>query len=471
MSKTCIATNVSGGTQAMKLKKKSTKTLTRRTRTPPVRYDDALPKFTDLVSKYLGPGALKRDCFLRDADGNITYIIRGKVTKAKRDALAKAVKAGLPAYAGELPVATASELFDDSLDDPEVGVAEYVATAKKPRFVRVVDRRIVGQDWVRGIWPPMGNVPPIIVFASHKGGVGRSTALAVSATEFARRGLSILAIDLDLEAPGLGELFIAENKQPQFGALDYFVENGHGTVDGDFLDQMRAPSTLTRGRGKVFVIPAVGQRCRQFPQNVIGKISLAYLEDASADGLNRYTLLDQMRTMIRALTAKQKYDAIFVDARAGLNETTAATVQGLGADVLFFGVDTPQTWDGYRYFLSHLARFKPAAGTDDWRFRLKMVHAKAAANDSSRAHFRDNAFELFAEHLYDEIEKDDVGKGELFGFDLDDPAAPHFGWPIFMNESYYEFDPVADPSQLLPQRYKASFGEFIELLADRLGFK
>jgi hypothetical protein len=100
-----------------------------------------------------------------------------------------------------------------------------------------------------------------------------------------------------------------------------------------------------------------------------------------------------------------------------------------------------------------------------------MVHAKAASNESSRAHFRDNAFELFAEHLYDEIEKDDIGKGDLFGFDLDDPTAPHFGWPIYMDESYYEFDPVADRTQLLPERYNASFGEFIELLADRLGLK
>jgi hypothetical protein len=87
--------------------------------------------------------------------------------------------------------------------------------------------------------------------------------------------------------------------------------------------------------------------------------------------------------MIRDLAARHHYDVIFVDARAGLNETTAATVQGLGADVLFFGIDTPQTWDGYRYFLAHLARFKPLTGVDDWRFRLKMVHAKAAPSEEA----------------------------------------------------------------------------------------
>lgn len=441
-----------------------------RARTSVIRYDDALPKFTNLVREYLGPAALKRDCFLRDADGNITYVIRGTVKKDKRDALAEAVKAEILSYAGELPVATPAELFDDSLDDPSGDTLEYVATATKPQFVRMVERRVVGQDWVRGIWPPIRKAPPIVVFASHKGGVGRSTALAIAAAEFARRGRSILALDVDLEAPGLGELFIPENKQPIFGALDYFVENGRGAVDGSFLKQMRAPTTLTQGRGKVFIVPAVGQRCRQFPQNVVGKISRAYLEDVSEDGGTRYTLLEQMRAMIEALAAQRKYDAIFVDARAGLNETTAATVQGLGADILFFGIDTPQTWDGYRYFLAHLARFKPANGVDDWRFRLKMVHAKAQRDERSRASFRDNAFELFAEHLYDELKNDETGLQEIFGFDLDDETAPHFGWPIYVDESYYEFDPVKDRSQLSPKRYDPSFGEFIAMLADRLGF-
>ena len=270
--------------------KKAKKGKAQRTKST-IRYDEALPKFTDLVSEHLGSKALRRDCFLRDADGNLTYVVRGKIAPAKRDALANAVKLEMGTYAGDLPIATPDELFDDALNDSEVGILEYVATAAKPQFVRVVERRIVGQDWIRGIWPPIGNVAPIIVFASHKGGVGRSTALAVAAAEFARKGLSVLALDADLEAPGLGELFIPEDKQPLYGAIDYFVENGRGFVDGRFLDEMRAPSALTRGRGKVFVVPAVGQRCRQFPQNVIGKISRAYLEDVGEGGAGRLTLL------------------------------------------------------------------------------------------------------------------------------------------------------------------------------------
>lgn len=40
-------------------------------------------------------------------------------------------------------------------------------------------------------------------FYSFKGGVGRSMAMANVADILARRGLRVLAIDFDLEAPGL----------------------------------------------------------------------------------------------------------------------------------------------------------------------------------------------------------------------------------------------------------------------------
>ncbi len=47
-------------------------------------------------------------------------------------------------------------------------------------------------------------------FYSFKGGVGRSMALANVADILARRGLRVLAIDFDLEAPGLERYFQVE---------------------------------------------------------------------------------------------------------------------------------------------------------------------------------------------------------------------------------------------------------------------
>ena len=47
----------------------------------------------------------------------------------------------------------------------------------------------------------------ICTFYSYKGGVGRSMAMANVADILARRGLRVLMIDFDLEAPGLEQFF------------------------------------------------------------------------------------------------------------------------------------------------------------------------------------------------------------------------------------------------------------------------
>ena len=52
----------------------------------------------------------------------------------------------------------------------------------------------------------------IFTFYSYKGGVGRSLALAHVAYAFAERGLRVLAIDFDLEAPGLERYCFAGNE-------------------------------------------------------------------------------------------------------------------------------------------------------------------------------------------------------------------------------------------------------------------
>jgi len=49
--------------------------------------------------------------------------------------------------------------------------------------------------------------PFVVTFYSFKGGVGRSTALAFVANILATRGLKVVMIDFDLEAPGLSLLY------------------------------------------------------------------------------------------------------------------------------------------------------------------------------------------------------------------------------------------------------------------------
>jgi len=54
--------------------------------------------------------------------------------------------------------------------------------------------------------------PIVTSFYALHGGVGRSTALAYTARILARRGYSVLCVDMDLEAPALAALFGKENE-------------------------------------------------------------------------------------------------------------------------------------------------------------------------------------------------------------------------------------------------------------------
>src|SRR5438105_13541357 len=74
----------------------------------------------------------------------------------------------------------------------------------------------------------------ILTFYSFKGGVGRTMSLANVATLLAQRRRRVLAIDFDLEAPGLHRYFLnpetefgadrARPATPQLGVIEFFTE-------------------------------------------------------------------------------------------------------------------------------------------------------------------------------------------------------------------------------------------------------
>src|SRR5688572_5754613 len=59
----------------------------------------------------------------------------------------------------------------------------------------------------------------IITFYSYKGGVGRSMALANIAYELSKKGLKVLIVDWDLEAPGLEKYFTSYIKDSNGNGL------------------------------------------------------------------------------------------------------------------------------------------------------------------------------------------------------------------------------------------------------------
>ena len=445
-----------------------------------VMFDNALSTFARLVIAQLGERALDDHRFVRDVDGRLTFLLLAPADPEMVRSLDAETRHALGSYAAVPAVAAAADLLDPSLaDDSAVQeLVDVAAPGSRPewRRVAVVDRRIVGQDWAIGWHAPLPGVPPVLAFHSIKGGVGRSSAVAVLAAHQAERGRNVLVVDLDLEAPGIGALLLAQEDLPQLGVLDWLVETSlRPDTEGELIRQCVGQSQLTRGRGAVDVLPALGRSAGDAPWTVVPKLGRGFIDHP---GLGQ-SHLQCVRRLVN-LTCNEgtrQYDVVLVDARAGLAESSAAPLLGLGATVLCCGVDGPVTQDGYRFLFSYLAGLDDAPGQANppdwnWRDRFRMVHAKARPGADARRTFRDRMYDVFVETVYDVVDAESLGSDPLgtaapFSFDYDDEDAPHWAWPIAFDLALTELDPRTHPDQLAPEFVDRAFGSFLTR-ADRL---
>jgi cellulose biosynthesis protein BcsQ len=448
--------------------------------TTPIRFDDSLPAFAALVKSAWGEAALANNLFLRDASGQLTFVmLRDVPPPEERTSFAARAVSELGAYVDKdgFAVATPDELFDDRHKDIESGIKLKVSHDLFKGTVNLVDRRMVGGDWLRSPMPASGR-PARFVFASVKGGVGRSTALCVLAAELASKGRRVLAIDMDLEAPGLGNLLLPDDTLPEFGLLDYLVEleKGGNTLDEEFLADLVGYSWVGGGRGRVDVIPAIGKRSLRNPENVLAKLARAYLAGYGPRG-ETLTFSDHIAALVGKFADPPRYDVILVDARAGLHETTAAAVIGLGAEVLLFSLDQPQAFEGYKLLFANLG-ILPVNTSDDWQFRLHIIQAKAPIDPKQRAGFAERMESLrdqYLSHPPVQLAMDVDPSSLKDTFDVEwsgesssaEEILPETEMPTTLairdDDRFRFFDPATDRNILATPAYSDSFGELIEM--------
>lgn len=355
-----------------------------------IRFDDALPLFVKILIENIGEDTVSQGVILRDIVGRLAFFSSSIIEDNLVAQTVESLNRLGPYLRTDRPFANKDEFGVDSvLAEPTLSVTTAGIT------IRLLDRRLVGIDWLREpvrLAPP----PPRFVFASLKGGVGRTTALSVVAAFLAYQGKRVLAVDMDMEAPGLGSVLLDDDTTPEFGLIDALVELKLKDLDDLFMADLVGPSSLADRNGKIDVIPAFGRRSKENPGDVLAKISRAYAEQIRSDGVVA-TILDQVRLVIDYFSASGKYDVILIDARAGLHETTASAILGLGAHVFLFGLNEKQTFQGYAPLLSHLSRVQskdePVAEWLDW---ITMVQGKAADDSESFTNFKENCQSLFS---------------------------------------------------------------------------
>jgi hypothetical protein len=209
------------------------------------------------------------------------------------------------------------------------------------------------------------------------------------------------------------------------------------------------------------------------------------MEDLRPDG-TVVSIMSQVREIIDELARPTEYDAILVDARAGLHETTASAVLGLGAEVLLFGLDELQTFQGYSIMFSHLARFVPSgAELPEWAERLTMVQAKAPAAADERSAFADRCRELFAAAGLGpsrDAESIDQSAPPTNSFDdlqwndelSDEEVLPQFNErlepvAVLHDNRFQRFNPLERRDLLSESLYRATFGGLLDRINDIIG--
>lgn len=259
-------------------------------------------------------------------------------------------------------------------------------------------RRVLGKEsWLEeggasSPWPLIPQAPAIISFYSFKGGVGRTSALAVVARQLARRGKKVLCIDLDLEAPGLDSILdFAVDR----GVIDYLLAHAAtGTADTHGLVTDIDTQPLLYPGGWLKAIAAGTLVNDSAPASYIEKLSrLDYLGHDNKPS----PVQSALEGLVKRLKREHSPDYIFVDSRAGLHDLGGLSLTSLAhVDVIVTRADR-QGLQGLRLVLDGIRRRRKPAER-----RICIVHNFArlpigpgSPNADEEERFRQRVHETF----------------------------------------------------------------------------
>ena len=207
-----------------------------------------------------------------------------------------------------------------------------------------VERLLVGEGWWMVGDDRRDARPPRYTLHSVQGGMGCTTTAAVLAGHLARRGEDVLVVDLDVESSGLASAVLDERTQPEFGVVDWFVEDLVGQGDSVLRGMVSAPAWARDLPGGVWVGTGSRARSRRIPGQ-------------AREGLHgprgRGGWIARLRRLLECLEATLTPSVVLLESRSGLHDIAAATVTDIGAEVLLFAVDSPSTWAGYGILFNH----------------------------------------------------------------------------------------------------------------------
>jgi hypothetical protein len=157
-------------------------------------------------------------------------------------------------------------------------------------------------------------VTSVVTFYSYKGGVGRTMAVANIAIRLVQKGLRVLAVDWDLEAPGLDRYFRDLAIRPSNsggGLLDLLLEASNVSVSGKRPDWREYLSSVELDNKQKLYLLACGRQDDEYVSKVLAFDWNSFFQDADGG-----SFIESLREEWKA-----EYDVILIDSRTGITDS------------------------------------------------------------------------------------------------------------------------------------------------------
>ncbi len=312
----------------------------------------------------------------------------------------------------------------------------------EPRF-RVHDRHRSRTAWFAGPteppWKTSENHPPVVVFYSFKGGLGRSTLLASFAIQRARAGERVCVVDFDLDSPGAGRLLSADAQgiTARWGVVDFMLERS--LADAPLADYFHRCDRVA-GAGEIVVFPA-GNLDGEYAEK-LARIDLEEAPQAHDSGL--WNLLSRVRDEL-----KPRW--ILLDARTGISETAGQLLSGIAHLHVLLGTPQDQSWQGLNLVLDRLG--KERVLSERPQAEVLLVQAMVPTGEpgkEAKKTFSARAEEEFEARYY-AAEEGDADADDRFWTlgDKDSQDAPHAPMPVEYDSKFASFGDIAEVADAL----------------------
>lgn len=312
----------------------------------------------------------------------------------------------------------------------------------EPRLV-VLDRHRSRTAWfvdeVEPLWSAPEPHPPIVVFYSFKGGLGRSTILASFAIQRARAGERVCVLDLDLDSPGVGRLLSADTKglTAPWGVVDFLLEQSAG---GAPLSDYYHRCDRVADAGEIVVFPA-GRMNEAYPDK-LARVDMEEAPPAGESGLAR--LLQRVRDEL-------KPQWILLDARTGISESAGRLLSGIAHLHVLLGTIQDQSWQGLNIVLDRLGKERVLAGRSQAEAILvQAMVPPGEAGKVAREVFLARAEQEFTDRYYAEAGTGDEDTAMFWNTrDMDSLDAPHVAVPVDYDAKLASFGDIAEVAEPL----------------------